>query len=213
MALKRSAWIVLIVAVFFLESGSARIVSMAVGRVREFVVTSREVQLNDALEQVLYSDKPAKISKDFDSSSFSKKVTAVLLEWVVHLEAKNLQVAPISATEVTAAQARAEKALKGNSTWKALQPTKREIEGIISRKLQAKKFIRFRADSSVLPVSDQEAQRYFEQNRTRFGNMPFENFRANIKTFLAREQVESRLKDWFEVLQSKYQVRNFLAEL
>lgn len=186
---------------------------MAVGRVRENVVTSREVQMNDAIEQVLYSDKPVKMSKDFDSSSFSKKVTAVLLEWVVHLEAKNLQVAPISGSEVSVAKARAEKSLKGNSVWKGLAPTSKEIEGIISRKLQAKKFIRFRADSSVLPVSDQEAQRYFEANRVRFGNMPFENFRANIKTFLAREQVEARLKDWFEVLQSKYQVRNFLAEL
>ena len=88
-----------------------------------------------------------------------------------------------------------------------------ELRAQIKRKLQAKKFINFKADSSVVPVTDEEAERYFKENRSKFGAMPFENFKENIKTFLARQQVDRRLRDWFEVLRNKYKVRNLASKM
>jgi hypothetical protein len=194
---------------------TAKLVTTAVGQVKDHIVTSREVLMNQAIEQALSSTKAdqIKILKDPDSPAFAKQVTAVLLEWVVHYEARNMAVADITAGEVSAAEAQVKAKLGKSATWKELGTNTQEVQKLITRKLQAKKFIRFRADSSVVPVSDPEAQRYFEQNRMKFGALPFDNFRANIKTFLAKQQVERRLKDWFEVLQAKYQVRNFLAEI
>jgi hypothetical protein len=194
---------------------AAKLVTTAVGRVRDHVVTSREVQINNAIEQALSPAKASqiKILKDPDSASFSKQVTSVLLEWVVFYESRSMAVADVTGSEISEAQSRVKAKLGRAAAWKALGTSESEAQKFIVRKLQAKKFIRFRADSSVVPVSDSEAERYFEQNRLKFGDLPFENFRTNIKSFLARQQVERRLKDWFEVLQAKYQVRNFLAEL
>ncbi len=194
---------------------NAKIITSAVGRVKDHIVTSREVQINQALDQALSVSDPKKIkiTKDQDSKNFAKQVTSVLLEWVVHYEAKNMSVANVTGGEVAAAISQATTKLSKLEEWRNLKVTPKEVETMFERKLAAKKFIRFRADSSVVPVSDVEAERYYEQNRLKFGDLPFENFRSNIKNFLSRQQVEGRLKDWFEVLQAKYQVRNFLAEI
>lgn len=201
---------------FSLPAAAAKVISSSVGQVKDRIVTSREVQINQALEQLLYPEKKSsevKILTDFDSPSFAKQVTAVLLEWVVHMEANQVAVSRATEDDLQNAHSKVKSALQKNSAWKSLRVTSKELDSTLKRKIQAKKFIRFRADSSVVPVSDLEAQRYFDQNRTRFGNLPFDNFRVGIKSLLARQQVEHRLKDWFEVLRGKYQVRNFLAEL
>ena len=54
----------------------------------------------------------------------------------------------------------------------------------------------------LVTVTDAEAQQYFEDNRLKFGDLPGENFKENIKVFLTREQVNQRLGAWFEVLRS-----------
>ncbi len=37
-----------------------------------------------------------------------------------------------------------------------------ELAEGVKRKIQAKKFIQFRASSSVIPITDMEAQKYFK---------------------------------------------------
>jgi hypothetical protein len=205
----------LLIALLILPTiATSKIISMAAGKVRDHVLTSREVQIGNGLEQLLQATSPEKIkiTADIDSPEFAKLVTAALLEWVVFYEAENMTVAQVAPGEIQALEAKIKSVLAKLPAWQALQPSAKELNQAIARKLRAKKFISFRADSSVIPVTDAEALRYFEQNRIKFGNLPFEKFRAEIKTVLARQQVESRLKDWFEVLQNKYQVRNFLAE-
>lgn len=198
-----------------LAFGAGRIISSAVGRVQDHVLTSREVQIHQTLEGALAktSADKIKISKDFDSPSFAKLVTSALLEWVVFLEAKNVSAINLEATEVSRSEIAVNPTLNRLADWKKLKVSNSELRSALERKLLAKKFIRFRADSSVVPVTDAEAQKYFEQNRSKFGNVGYEKFAANIKTFLTKQQVEKRLKDWFEVLQAKYKVRNFLAEI
>lgn len=194
-----------------------KLISTSVGQVKDRVITSREVQISQGIEQILYPDakekKKFKLISDTDSVAFGKQVTSILLEWVVYLEAKNVQVAALGNGEVDKAYSDVIKALNQQPTWKALKVGRKEIEAALERKIQAKKFIRFRADSSIVPIGDAEAERYFQQNRTKFGDAPFVKFKTEIKSHLAKQQVERRLKDWFEVLQAKYRVRNFLAEI
>lgn len=193
-------------------ASKSRVISMAVGQVRDHVVTSREVRINQAIEAALYADKDSRSTPELGTPAFAKQVTAVLLEWVVFLEAKSLAVSEVSESELSEAKDKLEGLLKANKGWKELKVSEKEKMAALARKLQAKKLIRFRADSAVMPIGESEAQRYFEQNRMKFGNLTYENMRTNIKTSLARQQVERRLKDWFEVLQAKYKVRNFLSE-
>lgn len=211
----RSAWPFVFLAILTSLPAPSRVITSAVGRVKDHIVTSREVQINNTIDQALMTAKPEKIKvpRDPDSAQFAKLVTGVLLEWVVHFEAKNMAVANISPGEVTSSATLVKSRLAKIDAWKALKVSNNELNEMIGRKLQAKKFIRFRADSSVVPISDAEAQRYFEANRLKFGDQSFDSFRGQIKNFLSRQQVERRLKDWFEVLQAKYQVRNFLAEI
>jgi len=195
-------------------SEAAKLISTGVGQVGETVVTSREVQISQAIEAALQNGKRTaiKVNQDVDSPSFAKDVTAVLLERVVYLEAKNVSMAEVEETTLNSTESRVRSRLAHSPDWKALKVSNAEFSQALKRKTLAKKFIRFRAESSVVPVADSEAKKYFEQNRLKFGDLPFENFKASIKTYLNKIQVESRLKSWFEVLQSKYKVRNFLSE-
>ena len=198
------------------QNGTQRdLLTMAVGRLKQHVVTSREVNMNYFVESILYGKKGAKAPKEFynvRSNDFSREVTAVLLEWVVFLESKGFESVSVSSEEVKLAQKRFLSSTQSSSLWKTLQASSNELNELLSRKLRAKKFIRFKVDSSRVPITDDEANAYFEQNRVKFGNLPFKNFRENIKVYLERQQVDRRLKDWFDVLQNKYKVRNFLSE-
>jgi hypothetical protein len=204
-------------ALILLFSGSAHpeLVSTGVGIVRGQLVTSRQVQIQNLLEVALYESKPKDKLKllPLDSKAFAKATQDTLLETVVALEAQNFNLVQVSHDEVTVAEKQVMKMFKDLKAWKGLEVAPKELEAGLRSKIQSKKFIQFRAQSSVLPVTDSEAQRYFNDNRLKFGNLPFENFKENIKSFLSRNQVDRRLKDWFEVLLSKYQVKNLIAEM
>lgn len=183
--------------------------------VRGQVITSREVQIQNLLEAALYDKTPRAKFKllSIDSKAFNKATQDTLLETVVALEAQNFNVIQLSPEEVHEAEKRSFKLFKDDKIWKSLQVSPHELEKGLRRKIQAKKFIEFRRQSSVLPVTDNEAQRYFNENRLKFGTLPFENFKENIKSYLSRAQVERRLKDWYDVLLNKYQVKNLIAEM
>ena len=189
--------------------------STSVGQVVGHTVTSREVEINFLAEQSLYPSRRGRVKKmpKIKTREFTREVTAVLLEWVVYLEAKSFGASRVSPSELKQMESNLKIRLKSSGSWKRLGVSSKELQSMLKRKKIAKRFIQFKADSSVVPITDGEATRYFEENRVKFGNLPFENFKDKIKAFLGRQQVDQRLKDWFEVLQSKYKVRNYLAEL
>lgn len=206
--------LLLLIPVLTSFSSQAKLISVAVGQVREHVLTSREVMLYNVVEKTLFVAKGKGLElPDVDSQSFAKEVTGALMEWVVYLEAQAINTSAPTGKEVSEAMDKVKGKLKAHADLSALKPSEKELRLAVERKLQSKKFIQFKADTSVIPVTDAEAEKYFEANRQRFGSAPFANFRDNVKAFLTRQQVDRRLKDWFEVLQDKYQVRNFLSEI
>lgn len=199
----------------FSNTLSATIRSMAVGTVKGDVLTSRDVQIQTYLDVALYRKESASDFKmpGLDSKAFSNLVGESLLQSAIAMEAQNFKVVQVSPEDLEKAKGSALKALKDVPGWKALDVTGKELSAAVLVKLEAKKFIQFRAQSSVLPVTDTEALKYFNENRLKFGDLPYENFKENIKSFLSRTQVDRRLKDWYEVLKNKYQVKNMLAEI
>lgn len=195
---------------------AAELISTTAGQVKNHVVTSREVELNYMIEKVLDGDEReiSAISRlDIESKSFAKEVNAVLAEWMVALESESFSAVTVTPEQISKAMKSSLEKLDKIKAFKSLEPDEKEIKDMFERKLRAKGLTKFKSESAVVPVTDSDARTYFEQNRPKFGNLPFENFKENIKSFLVRQQVDSRLKDWFEVLRSKYKVRNFLAEI
>jgi hypothetical protein len=211
--LGRMRYLLTFLVLAFAASSRAELISTGVGMVRKQVLTSREVQINQFLETMLYDPNPVPKTLTLDSKAFAKAVQDLLLETVIALEAQNFNVMQVGADEVSGAGKKALAGLRRVQGWRDLHVAPQELEGLVRRKLQAKKIVRFRAQSSVLPITDTEAQRYFNENRLKFGNLPFENFKENIKSYLSRTQVDRRLKDWYDLLLNKYQVKNLIAEI
>lgn len=209
---------------FFLESSllaaapaiKKEVISTAVGIVQGRAVTSREVQIGNQIETALYEKSPTNAARapllDTNSRSFAKAVQGALLEIAISLEAQSLNLVKISPSEVQVAEKTVLKVMKHSSAWKTLKVSPKELAEAVTRKLRAKKFIQFRFDSSMFVATDSEVQRYFEENREKFGEMSFQNSKENIKSLLSKRQVEKRLQDWFEILLSKYQVKNLITE-
>lgn len=197
----------------FAALAKAELVSTGVGMVRGQVVTSREVQIQNLIEIALDEKNPKFRLLSLDSKAFNKATQDVLLETVVALEAKSFNVVQISSEEFESAKKKVLKSLKISPVWASLQVTPQELDSSLRHKIQARKFIQFRAQSSGLPVTDSEAQRFYNENKAKYENVPFENSKEEIKSLLSKQQVDRRLKDWYDVLLSKYQVKNLIAEM
>lgn len=194
---------------------ASTLVTQTVGQVADHVVTSREVQISMVIENILYP--PKEVSKGLwevrpGQAAFRNAVTSVLLESVVAMEAENFNVSKISEEEQSAALTKVEKSVAGRAYWGELEVSPTELRTFTLRKLTAKSFLKFKTNSMTGIITDQEAQSYYDKNRVKFGSLPFSSFKENIKTFLAQQQLEERLRAWFEVIKHKYKVRNFITE-
>ena len=193
----------------------ADVKSAGVGFVKGSAVTSRQVQIHHFIETALYGRQDPKTLQALalDSKNFAKVVSETLIEMAVAMEAESFNVVQVEAAELEKSERRVQSAFKDNRAWRELDVQPAELKRAVKQKVQAKRFVQFRARSSVLPITDMEAQKYFTDNRLKFGDLPFENFKENIKAYLGRTQVERRLKDWYDVLINKYQVKNLIAEM
>lgn len=202
----------------FSSVNAAELISANAGRVGDYVVTTREVMINHMIENALVRYKKGQVPKPtlkldkIKDRDFVRETTAVLLETAIYFEAESFSAAAVADSTVSAQARLVRDRLRHDSLWKKLQVAPEELQKILRRKLRAKDFIKFKIDSATIPISDREAREYFENNRLKFENLQFENFKDNIKAYLTKQQVDKRLKDWFELLQSKYRVRNYLSE-
>ena len=217
--MKKSAILLSALAFVFVASTSNsatnvnRVVTKVVGEAKDQFITSREVQINEAVESALGSKGDGKSLQfaEIGHENFPTKVNDVLTEWVVYFEAQSFSADTVPKSAIEDAAQRVEKATANSAAWKRLEVSKSELEEVLKRKLSAKSFIRLKTESSLMPVTDSEAQAYFKKNRLKFGNLPFTSFRESIKAHLRQQQMDRRMKDWLEILQKKYKVRNFVA--
>jgi hypothetical protein len=200
---------------FAISARAANVVTMTVGQVGEHILTSREVQISYVAEGLLFpSGKTAASFRELrlEDTEFRTAVTSTLLEAVVALEAENFNVGTVADADVTAGIATIERATAGKAYWANMEVSAAELKTFVLRKMVAKSFLRFKTNSMAGIISDQEALAYFEKNRVKFGNVPFAQYKDNIKNYLAQQQLEERLRSWFEVIKRKYKVRNFISE-
>lgn len=187
-------------------------ITQVVGQAGDKVVTSREVQINYFAETTLFPDDKTRVSSklDINDKNFGRELTHALIEWIVFKEAEIFNTSAVPEDDITKSISVIKSAVSNNdirSYWDSLNVAPEELRDIVKRKLSAKKFIQFKTRASVVPVTDAEALQYFQKNRIRFGNAPFAQFKDSIKSLLAQDQANTRIRDWFELLQKKYRVR------
>lgn len=192
-------------------NGEALLISKVVGTAADQVVTSREVQIVNLLEKALISDQNI-ILAPIDDTRFNVEVGQVLLEIVVQTESNVFEFNQVTDQEFKIAIETIQKNLGQSKEWKNLQVSNGELERFLKRKLIAKRFIKVKSDSMKGFTTDSEAKEYFDKNRLKFGQVPFVQFKENIKTFLSQQQLEERLKAWFEIIKKKYKVKNYTNE-
>lgn len=198
---------------FFLSSTVlANVVLKSVGQVGQRIITSREVQISAVIESILQQQKNDKIEvriPDIKSATFQIELSRVLLEISADNESKLFNVIDLTEIEVANSVELVTKATSQNADWKKLDVQIMEINEVLKRKLSAKKFIRFRTSSMSSIVTDAEALQYYENNRLKFGSLPYDGFKDNIKSFLSQQILEERLRSWFDVLKKKNKARSF----
>lgn len=189
-------------------------VTRVVGEGGDQIITSREVQMNDVIEQAAFGRLPGVTSIRVlkgNEKSFPNDVGNVLREWIIYLEASAFESSQVPKVELDRAISAVNEGVARLAAWSQLEPSAQEVADILERKIVAKRFLRLKSDSAQVPITDAEALAYYKKNRLKFGNLPFVTFRENIKTFLIKQQMDRRLQDWLEVLERKYKVRNFIA--
>ena len=192
-------------------NGESVLISKIVGTAADQVVTSREVQIVNLLEKGLISDKNLNLVSP-DDTRFNVEVGQVLLEIVVQTESNLFEFDQINDQDFKTSVETINKNLGQSKEWKNLQVSNPELERFLKRKLVAKRFIKVKSDSMKGFITDSEAKEYFDKNRLKFGQVPFAQFKENIKTFLSQQQLEERLKAWFEITKKKYKVKNYTNE-
>jgi hypothetical protein len=190
----------------------------AVGQVGEQIVTSRDVILSGVVEQWLYAiqDRPSETLRRaekeswfvaIDTAGFRDQVSRVMIDLMINLEAENFAVAEVNQLDLQKYSTRLMIDFALMPSWRQWAPEISEVQLILKRKLRSRAFLEFKSEGSSQMVTDEEAKTYFEANRGKFGPYPFEQFRKSIKEVLARDKVDQKLKEWFEVLKKKYRVR------
>lgn len=160
--------------------------------------------VNQAANQISLKDQWLLVN---ESSDFQAHLAQVLVEIVVSAEAENFSIGQVDNEEMERWRKHLQEQTQGWAPWKTFEVQTDELSTILNRKLRAKNFLKFKMEASGVTVSEDEVKQYYEKNRVKFGNMPFDQFRQSIRDKLTQDQTQDRLKDWFDILKRKYRVR------
>jgi hypothetical protein len=185
-----------------------------VGLVNQRYVTSREVQIHYLVGEALFAENP-KVAKykllRVGTGLFRQELNVVLLEWMVYLEAKSFGVEPVGSMLFEKNLSELQRKLGPLKIWQDLEVGATEAREYVERALAAKKFIEFKEESSRVPITEDEARKYFLKNPTKYAGKKYEYYEKSIKALLRREQANRRLLEWFRVLEAKYKAKSLIG--
>ena len=166
------------------------------------------------MDRALY-DEGNFLPISYGSEEFTSALNRLLIEWMVRDEADTFGVAKVSEAEIGQSLTSVKTRIAANSAvksrWATLGFSDGQLKDMVSRKLKANRFIKYKSNSSYVQVTDEEARDYFNKNRLKFGTMDFESFKGNIKKYLEKKNAEDRLRDWLTILRKKHKVTDLLG--
>jgi hypothetical protein len=184
-----------------------------VGSIEDKSLTNRDVEASYIIDRLLY-DEGAYAPLVFGTEEFASHLNRLLIEVMVRDEADVFGVAKVPDKEIDETTQSIRQKIQSHAAiktrWAALGFSEAQLKELISRKLRANRFIKYKSNSSFVQVSDDEARDYFNKNHLKFGTMDFESFKSSIKKFLGRKNAEDRLRDWLDILRKKHKVKNLV---
>jgi len=188
------------------------LVSKTVVTLGDDVITTRQILIEQWVHFALSEAADKSVSPPAEVVTESQ-INVFVVDWIVEKEALNLNVSLPKDLDVEKKLENVEAQLKKRSEWVSLSASSAELREAVRRQMISKDFLKFKMESLTSAVSDQEAQVYFEKNRSKFSGQSFSVFKENIKVFLVQQQLQDRLKAWFDALKRKYKVRNLQTSL
>ena len=185
-----------------------------VASIENHILTNRDVETNFMVDRALYNDSQVS-PPTLGTEEFNQSLNRLLVEMMVSEEATFFEVAKVTPADVEESFQNVKKHISASTStsdrWRKLSVKDQDLKAMVSRKLRANRFIKYKSNSSFVEPSDEEARDYFKKNRLKFGTMEFESFKGSIQKFLGKRNAEDRLRDWFDILRKKHQVTNFMT--
>ncbi len=184
-----------------LSFSQAKILIATVAQVKNEVITSRDVAIHKQTEKVL-DTRLQQLSEEGPEEE-------VINEWLLFFEASTFYNTRVDGQEVNKLVQLAKQRLANSKPWKNLAVTDKELREKISHRLEADRLYQFKKKASVLPPSQTEIETEYSQNRVAYGNQSFNEVKEKIRKNKEEENLQKRMKQWFEVLEKKYKVQRF----
>jgi hypothetical protein len=190
-------------------------ISEIVGTANGQAITSREVEA-DVVFTALYQkvDKP-NYFLPLKGKALQSATSNLLMEVLIVAEAQSFKLAPVSDAEVARAISTFQANLpKSNlqKNWKALALGRKEIQALAARKLRAVRFLELKKTTFITSPTDEEIKDYFDKRKSNFQGKSLSEVRETLDKNLKQDKLDQSLREWFQVLRSKYEIRNLLIE-
>lgn len=175
-----------------------------VAQVKNSVITSRDVEINMLLNQ--------KIGPHLDGISHDEGVEYTIKILLLYFEGVGFYSTPIPSYKVQDQVRMTTDQLQKNPKWKALTVSSAELSTWLTRRLEAERIYSFKRKASVLPVTPAEIELEYRQNQEQYSGIDFKEAREQIRQKKTLSNLQQRMGQWFEVLESKYKVQRFQRE-
>lgn len=190
---------------FFISINSSysesKILIMTEAQVKGHVITSREVAIHKLLK--------SQLGGSFEHFKEDSPIEQVIKEWLLYSEASSFYNSKVPSSTVRRKVNRILEKKKLKQQMKALSLGEKELSQKVRRYLEAERLYTFKKKASVLPVTLNEIETEYTENRIRYGSLTFEEAKNKIRQNKIQENLQSRLEQWFLVLESKYKVQRF----
>lgn len=204
--------LLVILFVLFSSSNVYSLSNSTLGQVGEEIITTRDVEIHYMVVHSLYHYKSKASKFPLNKSVLNKEISSFMLEEMVFQEAKEFQLAKVPRAEIMKKSTMALSRILRSpyaKVWKAWKVETVELDKFIHRNLRARKLISVKRKSAEVLVSEAEVDNYLKANEIKEEDRENKLYRKTVKSFLGRKQGEQRLREWFQVLKSKYKVKVF----
>lgn len=200
-----------IVSICFSLSANSQ-VNETLGRVGKDLVTLRDVETHYMVVHMLYHFKAEPKELPLNANSIQRELSNYMLEKMIFNEASSFNLAPVKKREIQRKGSLVlGRILKSGlaKRWKAWQVETSELDRLLESNLRSRKLISIKRKAAEVLVSESEVDSYMEENKVKVSERSNPKYRNTVKNFLGRRQGEQRLREWFQMLKQKYEIRTF----
>ncbi len=94
------------------------------------------------------------------------------------------------------------------SDLKVWDVNEKEVDLWWARRSLAQQMLENKLKTSSFEPTDEQVTAYYNSRKSKFGNLPEENFKKGIRETLRNQAKDEIIRDWFEGLRRKYKVVN-----